>query len=129
MLTNRLVGKHWVSFYHAELDDNGRQQRHHAWSNGQLFNVLRATIAFGMGIDKPDVLCVIHYAMPTSFHQEKEAIIRELDGIEDQAMNTRNTTALPNYNLHCGIHFKQAQRSGSHLLLEPERIAKLWQRR
>jgi bloom syndrome protein len=61
-----------VSFYHAELDDRERARRHHAWSNGQL-NVLCATIAFGMGIDKPDVRYVIHYAMPksiTHYYQE-----------------------------------------------------------
>jgi bloom syndrome protein len=61
-----------VSFYHAEVDDVERARRHHAWSNGQL-NVLCATIAFGMGIDKPDVRYVIHYAMPksiTHYYQE-----------------------------------------------------------
>lgn len=61
-----------VSFYHAEVDDAERARRHHAWSNGQL-NVLCATIAFGMGIDKPDVRYVIHYAMPksiTHYYQE-----------------------------------------------------------
>lgn len=61
-----------VSFYHAEVDDVERARRHHAWSNGQL-HVLCATIAFGMGIDKPDVRYVIHYAMPksiTHYYQE-----------------------------------------------------------
>lgn len=42
-----------VSFYHAELDQHERKSRHHAWSMGQI-SVLCATIAFGMGIDKPD---------------------------------------------------------------------------
>ena len=36
-----------VSFYHAELDQDERQRRHHAWSTGRL-SVLCATIAFGM---------------------------------------------------------------------------------
>lgn len=42
-----------VSYYHAELDQRERHQRHHAWSLGHI-SVLCATIAFGMGIDKPD---------------------------------------------------------------------------
>jgi len=42
-----------VSFYHAELSPEERKSRHHAWSMGQI-SVLCATIAFGMGIDKPD---------------------------------------------------------------------------
>jgi bloom syndrome protein len=61
-----------VSFYHAELDADERARRHHAWSNG-VISVLCATIAFGMGIDKPDVRYVIHYSMPksiTHYYQE-----------------------------------------------------------
>ena len=61
-----------VSFYHAELDADERARRHQAWSNGTL-SVLCATIAFGMGIDKPDVDFVIHYSMPksiTHYYQE-----------------------------------------------------------
>ena len=61
-----------VSFYHAELDADERARRHHAWSNGAI-SVLCATIAFGMGIDKPDVRFVIHYSMPksiTHYYQE-----------------------------------------------------------
>eukprot|EP00804_Cyclotella_cryptica_P004283 CCRYP_013482-RD/>CCRYP_013482-RD protein AED:0.03 eAED:0.03 QI:147/1/1/1/1/1/5/481/1228 len=61
-----------VSFYHAELDQHERKSRHHAWSMGQI-SVLCATIAFGMGIDKPDVRYVIHYSMPksiTHYYQE-----------------------------------------------------------
>lgn len=44
-----------VSFYHAELDPHERERRHRDWSNG-LISVLCATIAFGMGIDKPGTL-------------------------------------------------------------------------
>jgi bloom syndrome protein len=40
-----------VSFYHAELDANERERRHKLWSVGRI-NVLCATVAFGMGIDK-----------------------------------------------------------------------------
>ena len=61
-----------VSFYHAELDDQERTRRHHAWSSGKI-SVLCATIAFGMGIDKPDVRFVIHFSMPksiTHYYQE-----------------------------------------------------------
>ena len=43
-----------VSYYHAELDAHERQQRHLKWLSGKI-SILCATIAFGMGIDKPDV--------------------------------------------------------------------------
>lgn len=61
-----------ISFYHAELDQRERERRHREWSSGSI-NVLCATIAFGMGIDKPDVRYVIHYSMPksiTHYYQE-----------------------------------------------------------
>lgn len=61
-----------VSFYHAELDQEERTRRHYQWSSG-VISVLCATIAFGMGIDKPDVRYVIHYSMPksiTHYYQE-----------------------------------------------------------
>ncbi len=54
-----------VSFYHAELDPHEKTRRHREWSLGRI-SVLCATIAFGMGIDKPDVRYVMHYSMPKS---------------------------------------------------------------
>ena len=75
-LQEKLLGKGCdnirVSYYHAELDVSERQRRHHAWSTGKI-SVLCATIAFGMGIDKPDVRYVMHYSMPksiTHYYQE-----------------------------------------------------------
>ena len=63
-LTQKLIEKGHrtvkVSYYHAELDQQERFNRHHAWSNGRV-SVLCATIAFGMGIDKPDVRYVVYH--------------------------------------------------------------------
>ncbi|XP_059607390.1 ATP-dependent DNA helicase Q1-like [Phlebotomus argentipes] len=61
-----------VSPYHANLDAEVRSRVHENWLTGQIQAVV-ATVAFGMGIDKPDVRFVIHHTISRSlenFHQE-----------------------------------------------------------
>jgi RecQ family ATP-dependent DNA helicase len=49
--------------YHAGLDAETRERVQHAFQSGQL-EVVVATIAFGMGIDKPDIRTIIHAGLP-----------------------------------------------------------------
>ncbi|MEO1528697.1 MAG: RecQ family ATP-dependent DNA helicase [Planctomycetota bacterium] len=57
--------------YHAGMSDDERTANQNAFLNNEC-EILVATVAFGMGIDKPDVRFVIHTGLPKSIENYQQ---------------------------------------------------------
>jgi len=75
-----------AAHYHAGMEATTRRQTQEDFAAERL-DVVVATVAFGMGIDRSDVRCVLHTALPKSVeHYQQETGRAGRDGLEAECV-------------------------------------------
>ncbi|MBO9490373.1 ATP-dependent DNA helicase RecQ [Endozoicomonas sp. G2_1] len=102
--------------YHAGLADDKRQLIQQQFMRGQ-YQVVVATIAFGMGIDKADIRFVIHYDLPKSIENYSQEIGRAgRDGLPAQCISLANLNSVN--TLENFVYGDTPELSGIQLVLD-----------
>jgi ATP-dependent DNA helicase RecQ len=75
-----------AAHYHAGMETDLRRRTQEDFAEERL-DVVVATVAFGMGIDRSDVRCVVHAALPKSIeHYQQETGRAGRDGLEAECV-------------------------------------------
>uniref|UniRef100_A0A1I8ILA0 DNA 3'-5' helicase n=1 Tax=Macrostomum lignano TaxID=282301 RepID=A0A1I8ILA0_9PLAT len=75
LLRTSLGGAAAARAYHAGMSAAERRRAQRAFTSGRC-RILAATVALGMGLDKPDVRCVLHFSPPASYRDYVQEVGR-----------------------------------------------------
>ncbi|XP_072998258.1 uncharacterized protein [Typha latifolia] len=99
-----------AGLYHGKMGSKAREESHRSFVRDES-RVMVATIAFGMGIDKPNIRCVIHYGCPKSlesYYQESGRCGR--DGLASICWLYYSRSDFAKADFYCGEAESENQR-------------------
>ena len=94
---------HVVRPYHGGMEQSERQHVEDAFRHGEI-DVVVATKAFGMGIDKPDIALILHLEMPASIEEYIQETGRVARGAADGIGPETGAAVLLSTPRDCRIH-------------------------
>ena len=126
--TSRVAGLlkaagHVARPYHGAMDESRRLHTEDAFRHGEL-DVVVATKAFGMGIDKPDIALILHLEMPATIEEYVQETGRAARGAIEGKEPAVGAAVLLTMPRDCSIHGVFVKGAAPRI----EQVRRVWSR-